>query len=121
MSKILFLELNAIRRPKTHPFFTIEPEDQELIPSSAETLDLYQNWSILGIDNQNWIMTGLQYMSEAIAMELLTLELCPQIESIFFCPGDETMCCQVFRNQKHKLFYKKDADVILDFAFQRWG
>lgn len=121
MSKILFLDLGVVRKPKTHPFFTIEPDDQELIPETIEILKDYEDWIILGVDNQNWVMTGFQDISDAIAMEIMTLKLCPQIQSIFFCPGNETMCYQVFSNIKHNFFNKKNAGIDLSFQLPELG
>jgi D-glycero-D-manno-heptose 1,7-bisphosphate phosphatase len=104
--KLLLLDCDGtIRRPKTyahgsgaqvHHEFIESPTDQELIPGAAEAIarcTVTGNWSVVGISNQGGVAAGKKSLSDACEEQRYTLELCPLLMAILFCPDWDGEIC----------------------------
>ena len=90
MTKILFLDCDGtIRQPKNGAKFISSPTDQQIIPGADVGINYHHQLGhiIIGITNQGGVEAGHKSLEDAIAEQRYTLELFPQIESIFFCPN----------------------------------
>lgn len=119
MTKILFLDLDGtVRKTKSGKTFINDPVDQCLIDGVGEALNHYstKGWHIVGITNQGGVAAGFKSLDSAIAEQHVTLTLCPQIKSIYFCPDMEGNQC-FYVNQEGRTVavhehWKKYADLI---------
>lgn len=88
--KLLLLDLDGtVREPKSGAKFINDPLDQKLINGVEEAIARYQDWTIVGVTNQGGVASGFKTLEDAIAEQRITLELCPQLDQILFCPDFE--------------------------------
>lgn len=96
MTKLLLCDLDGtLRCPKSGANFINDPYDQQLIPEAATAIAHYHNqgWKIIGITNQGGVAAGHKSLEDAIAEQKYTLELLPELSSIFFCTDFEGRHC----------------------------
>lgn len=105
MTKILFVDLDGtIREPKSGAKFISElnPYDQRIIEGADKAIAHYyeHGWHIVGISNQGGIAAGHRSFESVVKEMQYTLELVPQLHSIYFCPDFEgNECWYVSRNE----------------------
>jgi hypothetical protein len=96
MTKLLLVDCDGtIRKPITRNLFIQHPRDQKIIKGAAEAIAHFhaQGYTIIGITNQGGVAMGYKSLEDAIAEQLYTLELLPQILCIYFCPDLEGKYC----------------------------
>lgn len=96
MTKILLVDCDGtIRQPKSGAKFINKPDDQEPIPGAVEAIDHYfqKGWLIVGITNQAGVAAGHKSLKDCVKEQQYTLELFPQIKTIYFCPDFEGKLC----------------------------
>ena len=86
MTKILFLDLDGtVRRTISGQTFINDPNDQELIPGVADTLNNYLSWVVAGVTNQAGVAVKKKTLESCIEEQKITLLQVPQMHSISFC------------------------------------
>lgn len=96
LPKLLLVDLDGtVRQPRSGSKFIQHPRDQQVIPGAAVAIARYheQDWMIVGITNQGGVAAGHKQLEDAIAEQLYTLELVPQMLGIYFCPDFEGKHC----------------------------
>lgn len=101
MTKLLLLDCDGtIRRSKSGATFINEPHDQEAIPEAESAIAHYyrQGWTIIGITNQGGVAAGHKSLEDATTEQKYTLQICPWLDAIIFCPDYEGKeRCDVFK------------------------
>lgn len=92
--KLLLLDLDGtLRETRSGAKFINDPYDQKLIEGVAQKLKSYaQTHSIIGISNQGGVQAGYKSLENCILEQRYTLELCPEMACIYFCPDDGQKC-----------------------------
>ncbi|NER40055.1 MAG: HAD hydrolase-like protein [Oscillatoria sp. SIO1A7] len=102
LTKVLFLDLNGtVRSPKSGGLFIKDPLDQELIPGAKEAIATHQGL-IVGITNQGGVEAGYKSLEDCIKEQRRTLEIIPEMESIYFCPDFEGRFCWEINGYYHR-------------------
>lgn len=92
MTKLLLVDCDGtIRESASGNKFIQYPKDQQIIDGAGSALAYYQNqgWTIVGISNQGGVQAGHKSVKDCLEEQQYTLELCPQIAAIIFCPDYE--------------------------------
>ena len=90
--KALFLDLDGtVRRPISDNRFILDPGDQQIICGAFEAARHFyeQKYLIIGVTNQGGVEAGYKSLEDCIQEQAFTLELCPFIHKIYFCPDFE--------------------------------
>lgn len=101
--KLLLLDLDGtFRETISGAKFINEPYDQRLIEGVAQKLKSYaQTYQIIGISNQAGAQAGYKSLENCIAEQCYTLELCPEMACIYFCPDDGKKCYRISLHEIH--------------------
>lgn len=89
MQRLLLLDLDGtIRQSASGAKFIQHPRDQQPIAGADKAIAHYRSlgWVAIGISNQGGVAAGHKQLADAIVEQRYTLELFPQLSSIFFCP-----------------------------------
>lgn len=114
MKKLLMLDLDGtVRRPISNTPHPCKPEDQKLIEGVEEVVKLYEDWAIVGITNQGGVSSGFKTLEESIEEQKITLNLCPWMLRIYFCPTYEGYECW--------LVDREDVNVVRVQSYDRYG
>lgn len=104
--RILFLDLDGtVREPKSGAKFINDPYDQRLIDGVKNAIAHYHfhGWQLIGITNQGGVGAGHKSLESAIIEQRCTLDLVPELETIYFCPDFEgNICWQVAKNSQQQ-------------------
>jgi D-glycero-D-manno-heptose 1,7-bisphosphate phosphatase len=98
MDKLLLLDKDGtLVRPPSGKEFVQHPEDQELIPGIAETIERFRadGWQMKIISNQGGVVLGYKTLEDAIQEMEFCLELLPAIDAAYFCPDRGETCFSV--------------------------
>lgn len=88
--KLLLLDLDGtVRESASGKTFIGQPDDQKLIDGATEAIARYPGWTKIGITNQGGVAAGHKSLGDAIAEQLTTLKLLPQMQKIYFCSDFE--------------------------------
>ncbi len=140
MTKLLLLDKDGtLVRPKSGGEFVQHPEDQELLPGVAETIERYaaDGWTMAIVSNQGGVSAGYKTLEDAISEMRHCMGLLPQIETAYFCPNGEpkwwhrlarilgysTRCVRVPRNAQKEIVYFEshcDEEMVL-WTGSQWG
>lgn len=111
----------TIRETKSGAAFINDPEDQQIIPAATAAIERYcsDGWTLVGITNQGGVAAGHKSLASAIAEQKFTLDLLPQLKSIYFCPDFEGKQCLYVNSvgrvvQVHET-WRKHKDLIGSF------
>jgi histidinol phosphatase-like enzyme len=100
-TKLLLLDVNGtFNQCKSNPkSFINDPFDQEIIPAAAAAIARYaaDGWVIQGVSNQGGVHYGHKSLYACIEEMDYTLQLVPQLRSIYFCPDLGDTCYAVYR------------------------
>lgn len=105
MTKILFLDLDGTVREPIVGKFIDSTINQRIIEGASKAMEFYKNqgWTLLGITNQGGVEAGHKSFDNCIKEQQYTLDMTPQIDSIFFCPDFKgRRCVQVTRKEIFK-------------------
>ena len=90
--KALFLDLDGtVRQTVSGEKFINDPQDQKLIKNARSAIEYFanRNYVIFGITNQGGVGAGYKKLELCCQEQKRTIELCPIISKIFFCPDFE--------------------------------
>lgn len=89
--KLLMLDLDTVRKPKSGGKFIGHPQDQQIIEGADKAIAHYhrEGYIIVGISNQGRVAAGHKNFSDCFLEQRYTLNLFPQISEICFCPDFE--------------------------------
>lgn len=134
--KLLLVDLDqTVRRKKSSPNgFINEPLDQEIIPAAAEALERWKGCTIIACSNQAGVAAGYMTLGQCIDAMVYTMELAPQIKSVFFSPDSDgkrcfcvrpdgsiqTVFCETFKDLSIRTF-RKPGCGMLKLAMFRYG
>lgn len=93
--KLLLLDMDGTIREPIDGKWIDAPRNQKPILGAADgiTRASVEGWEIMGVTNQGGVAAGHKSLKSAIDEQLVTLELFPEIFSIFFCPDFEGEVC----------------------------
>jgi D-glycero-D-manno-heptose 1,7-bisphosphate phosphatase len=114
MTKLLLLDCDGtIREPASGGKFIQHPSDQRIIKGADQALAHYHKneWQIVGITNQGGVAAGHKTIEDAIEEQLITLELFPEIEGIFFCPDERKSGTKWTRRFTNPLDYPQISPI----------
>jgi D-glycero-D-manno-heptose 1,7-bisphosphate phosphatase len=139
--KVLLLDKDGtLVNPLSGGEFPKNPEDQELLPGVAESVEAFSKagWVIHIVSNQGGVEAGFKSLEFAIAEMKYCLGLLPKVESAYFCPNGLTdtwwrttlsnlglkrsVCYKVMRKTEPLMLHESicDEDMILATG-ARWG
>lgn len=124
MTKILFLDLDhTVRITKSGAkFINGNPYDQEIVFSAAMALSHFDDWHIIGISNQAGVAHEFKSLESTIIEQRYTLELCPQIKSIYICPDKKGYdCLAINRQTTFRYIYSGDSKQDKSYPLIRKG
>lgn len=90
--KALFLSLDLTIRESASGKKPIKiPGDQQLIKGATEAIKHFADcgYLIIGITNQDGVAAGWKSLQDCLVEQQITLDLCPDISKIYFCPDRE--------------------------------
>lgn len=96
MKKLLLLDMDGTcRESASGEKFIQHPRDQQIINGADKAITHYYSneWVIIGASNQAGVNAGHKSLEDAILEQHYTLELFPQILSIYICPDFEGNHC----------------------------
>ncbi len=95
--KLLILELDTIRKPKSSSKFIGHPQDQQIIEGADRAIAHYhrEGYIIVGISNQGGVAAGHKSFSDCFLEQRYTLNLFPQMSELCFCPDFKGLECWV--------------------------
>ena len=129
MNKILFLNVdNAVTTTISGKPFKQHSKDVAVLPGTTAALDYFKSagWLILGISNQTGVEASYESLAEVKAEMQFTIELLPQIASIYLCPDFHGFHCWRIEYENYipslfdspyKGYYRKPSPGILFYAY----
>ena len=128
MQRAIFLDIDGtLTTTVSGETFKQHPRDVAVLPGVKEALEYYHNqfpkWLMMGISNQGGVAAGYKSIEDAIAEMQYTLELLPQLNSIYFCPDfdgltswkittTETLEIKQFNSNEYVSFRKPGAGMV---------
>ncbi|HEY9706661.1 MAG TPA: HAD-IIIA family hydrolase [Oculatellaceae cyanobacterium] len=102
MTKLLLLDCDGTIREPIEGRWIDAPRNQKPIEGAAAAIAkaAAAGWTVLGITNQGGIAAGHKSLEEVKAEQRVTLELFPEISSIYFCPDFEGLECWKVERKK---------------------
>ena len=114
--KLLLLDLDGtVRESASGATFINRPDDQKLISGVEDVIARYSDWTIIGITNQGGVATGHKSIEDATLEQKITLELCPQLKWIYFCPTYDGLECWRVDSDYCKLIKQHSIDEFGSF------
>ncbi|NHC34431.1 hypothetical protein [Scytonema millei] len=120
-NRLLLLDLDGtVRATKSGATFINDPCDQQIIPEAQNAIARYSSlgWAIVGITNQASVAFGFKTFQDAVKEQQITLELVPEMSTIYFCPykeGEDFGCFWVkTTGRSHEIqgISKVDSNVL---------
>ena len=119
----LLLDLDGtVREPRSGQKFINVPTDQQLMEGVAAAIERYveAGWALYGVTNQGGVIAGHKSLQSMLAEQLITMELCPALEAVFFCPDWGDSYYVVYKNGEIVAFDgKKDPQVYCAGQFRK--
>lgn len=128
-NKILFLNVDGtLTTTNSGELFKQNSQDVVVLPGVVDALNYFKSvgWLLVGISNQSSIATGDKSLKDVKAEMQFTIELLPQMRSIYFCPDLEGFYCWRIENNwympalfdtPYKGYYRMPNPGMLLYAY----